>query len=198
MITLCMDSSHKYLTIALYDNDKVLASISKEAWKTQSETIFPELVFLMEEVHLQSEDIDQVVITDGPGSYTGVRIAMTIAKVFCTSMKKPLYTLSSLQLYAGLCKDAFVMMDARSQRAYTGWIENGKLSEEILTLEEIKQRLNTNSMPMFGDLELIDKQGNEVDFVKNFIDLKEHWKFVENVHTLVPRYLKEQDAYKVL
>ena len=68
MITLCMDSAHKYLTIALLKDDEILASVSKEAWKKQSELIFLELTRLMGEAHLQSEDIDQVVITKLYGS----------------------------------------------------------------------------------------------------------------------------------
>lgn len=197
MITLCMDSAHKYLTIALYEDNEILASVSKDAWKKQSEMIFPELIKLMDSVALESEDIDQVVITDGPGSYTGVRIAMTIAKVFCTQMKKPLYTLSTLQLYAGTKSNAFVMMDARSNRAYTATIIEGKMQEDIMNLDEIKEKLTNTSLCLYGDLEIINYKSEPFNFVKNFIDLKSQWKRVENIHTLVPRYLKEQDAYKV-
>lgn len=197
MITLCMDSAHKYLTIALYNDEELLVSVSKDAWKKQSESIFPELIRLMDEAQLQSEDIDQVVITDGPGSYTGVRIAMTIAKVFCTRMHIPLYTVSTLHLYAGGAKNAFVMMDARGNRAYTATIIDGNILEEILTLDEIKERLQATTYELYGDCELIGKNSKEYDFVKNFIMLKPFWKRIINIHTLVPRYLKEQDAYKV-
>ncbi len=48
----------------------------------QSETLFPYFVSLMEEANWEVDDIEHVIITDGPGSYTGVRIAMTVAKVF--------------------------------------------------------------------------------------------------------------------
>lgn len=68
----------------------------------QSETLFPALVSLMEEANWQVDDIEHVIITDGPGSYTGVRIAMTVAKVLCTRKQIPLSCISSLQLYAGM------------------------------------------------------------------------------------------------
>lgn len=197
MITLCIDSAHKYLTIALYDDEHLLASVSKEAWKQQSELIFPELMKLMEQTHLESENIDQVVITDGPGSYTGVRIAMTIAKVFCTRMHKPLYKLSSLLLYANDLTNAFVMMDARSNRAYTGTIINGDITEEILTIDEMKEKITQKDYTLYGDTFLINKESKSSDFVANFMKLKSKWELVDNVHTLVPRYLKDQDAYKV-
>ncbi len=196
MITLCMDSAHKCLTIALLKDDEILASVSKEAWKKQSELIFLELTRLMSEAHLQSEDIDQVVITDGPGSYTGVRIAMTIAKVFCTGMHKPLYTVSALQLYAGDCPNAFVMMDARGKRAYTASIIDGKVKEKILFLDEIPARIK-ETQRLFGDTALIGKQAEPSDFIKNFIALKDQWKLVKNVHALTPRYLKDRSAYKL-
>lgn len=198
MKTLCMDSAHRYLVLALYEDDQLLQSVEYQAWKRQSETLFVELNRLMDLAHWTPDDIDQVVITDGPGSYTGVRIAMSVAKVFCTRKKKPLYTISTMQLYAGMCEHAFVMLDARSSRAYCGVVEQGRLVEEsILTLEEAAQRLATETYTLFGDCELIDKESAPLTFARNFMAVKDSWKIVENVHTLVPRYLKEQDAYKV-
>ena len=79
MKTLCMDTAHRYLVIGLYENDCLINAVSRPSWKRQSETIFPELIRLMDEAGWVSEDIDEIVITDGPGSYTGVRIAMSIA-----------------------------------------------------------------------------------------------------------------------
>ena len=84
MKTLCMDSAHKHLIFVLLEDGNVVASLAQECWKRQSETLFPALIALMEEAHWKADDIDEVVITDGPGSYTGVRIAMTVAKVLCT------------------------------------------------------------------------------------------------------------------
>ena len=198
MKTLCIDSAHRYLVLALYEDDQLLASVANKAWKKQSETLFVELQRLMELVAWIPDDIDQVVISDGPGSYTGVRIAMSVAKVFCTRKKKPLYTISTMQLYAGMNEHAFVMLDARSNRAYCGVVEHGKLREEvILTLDEVRKRIETEEYTLFGDCELIEKESAPLTFAQNFMAVKEAWKPVENIHTLVPRYLKEQDAYKV-
>ena len=102
MKTLCLDSAHKYLVIGLYENDRMICGTANLSWKRQSETIFPELMRLMKEAGWDSDDVDEVVITDGPGSYTGVRIAMCVAKVLCTRKHIPLYAVSTLQLYAGV------------------------------------------------------------------------------------------------
>jgi tRNA threonylcarbamoyladenosine biosynthesis protein TsaB len=78
----------------------------------------------MDAAGLKPMDIDQCVITDGPGSYTGVRIAMTVAKVMCAMRSLPLYTLGTLQLYAGR-ETCTVLLDARGKRAYAASFENG-------------------------------------------------------------------------
>ena len=81
MKTLCLDSAHKYLVIGLYENDRMICGTANLSWKRQSETIFPELMRLMKEAGWDSDDVDEVVITDGPGSYTGVRIAMCLSLI---------------------------------------------------------------------------------------------------------------------
>ena len=75
----------------------------------------------------------------------------------------------------------------------------GKLigKEEILTLEELKQIQKDHQFAVYGDADLIDSQAAKTDFLLNFLELRPFAREVKNIHTLVPRYLKEQDAYKV-
>lgn len=199
MISLCMDSAYKQLVLGLYKDKELLAGISLEAFKKQSETIFVELNRLLKETNLDYKDIDRVIITKGPGSYTGIRIAMTIAKVLCSQMHKELYTISTMQLYAGIEKQANVILDARSQRAYVAHVEDGQIQEniQILTLDEVKEFIETNPGILLGDADLMGQDVQKVDFLKNFIELEPYYEKVENIHALVPDYLKESDSYKV-
>lgn len=199
MISLCMDSAYKQLVLGLYKDQELLAGISLEAFKKQSETIFVELNRLLKETNLDYKDIDRVIITKGPGSYTGIRIAMTIAKVLCSQMHKELYTISTMQLYAGIEKQANVILDARSQRAYVAHLEDGQIqgNTQILTLDEVKELIETNPGIVLGDADLIGQDVQKVDFLKNFIELEPYYEKVENIHALVPDYLKESDSYKV-
>ncbi len=199
MISLCMDSAYKNLIIGIYEDDKLLAGVAREAFKRQSETIFVELNALLRQTGLDYKDIDRVVITDGPGSYTGIRIAMTIAKVLCSQMKKELYCISTMQLYAGLEQKANVILDARSHRAYAAHLEGGVIepATSILTLEEVNDFLKEHPGTVLGDAALVGLEPVSVDFLQNFIDLEPFYRKVENIHTLVPKYLKESSAYKV-
>ncbi len=194
MKTLCMDTSHRHLVIALLEDDKVVASFMNEAWKRQSETVFVELIRLMDEVNWKVDDLDEMVISKGPGSYTGIRIAMSVAKVLCTRKDVTLYTVSTLQLYAGN-DDVYVLLDARSNRAYFGDYMNGVMQEEsIRTLDELKQYTNKRFV---GDTDLLGEDKEPVDFVSHFVALRNQYVRVENVHILVPEYLKEESAYLV-
>ena len=127
MITLCMDTSTQYLVIALIRDDQIVAKFQEKCWKKQSEELFPRLMDLMKEAGLEPEDIGQVVVSEGPGSYTGVRIAMTVAKVFCAMRNLPIATVGTLQLFAGMEPRARVVLDARGGRVYTAVYEYGVL-----------------------------------------------------------------------
>ncbi|MBP3853246.1 MAG: tRNA (adenosine(37)-N6)-threonylcarbamoyltransferase complex dimerization subunit type 1 TsaB [Erysipelotrichaceae bacterium] len=196
MKQLCMDSAYKYLVIGLYEDKKLVKGIAKEAFKRQSETIFVELNALLKEAGWTYREIDEVVITKGPGSYTGIRIAMTIAKVLCTQTKAACYTISTMALYAGSQK-ANVILDARGNRAYVARVDQGTCVQGpmILPLEQIETWLEEESGLLLGDGSLIGREAQPVDFLENFVQAQ--WEKVDNVHALVPDYLKESDAYKV-
>lgn len=199
MKTLCMDSAHKHLVIVLIENGKIISACEKECWKRQSETLFPELMNCFDKAGWTVDDIDEVVISDGPGSYTGVRIAMSVAKVLCTTKKLPLSCISTLQLYAGLRENCYVMLDARSSRAYFAHYHLGHPigDENVLTLSEIKAVIVKNKGVLVGDSDLLGMEKTSVSLAENFCALLPLARRITNVHTLTPRYLKDNDAYRV-
>ncbi|MFV0380600.1 MAG: tRNA (adenosine(37)-N6)-threonylcarbamoyltransferase complex dimerization subunit type 1 TsaB [Anaerorhabdus sp.] len=196
MITLCMDTCQKYLVLVLIKDNEVIGKYSEVCLRKQSEFIFLRLIELCDSVNITAEDIDEIVITDGPGSYTGVRIAMTIAKVFCTQKSAKLYTLSSLLLYIGK-NDGYSILDARADRAYIAKYIKGTIDGEIniLKLSDIKNIVNKSEV--YGDGSLIGLNDKYCDFAESFLSLKEKWNLVKDIHSLTPKYLKEQDSYLV-
>ena len=201
MISLCMDSAYKALVLGLYKDGTLIDGVSIEAFKKQSETIFVELNQLFEKTGLDYKDVDEVIITDGPGSYTGIRIAMTIAKVFCTQMHKTLKCISTMQLFAGMDESANVILDARSKRAYVAHLEKGVVVGEtqILEVDQLEDFLNEHPGTLYGDGYLVNQEAASCDFLKNFMGVPS--RTIENVHALVPQYLKEMkdtDLVRVL
>lgn len=196
MITLCMDTSHVFLALSLMENGKVIAKVQKDCWKHQSEEIFPELQKLMDETGKVPEDIGEIVISKGPGSYTGVRIAMTIAKVFCTQKKIPLATVGTLQLYAGK-KETVVVLDARGNRSYVCAFKNGKPAGELRVMPNDEAKAYCEGKEVVGNGSLIGRSDVWPDIAENFLALKDVYEYAPNPHTVVPVYMKSIESYLV-
>lgn len=197
MITLCMDTSHKSLTVILYKNYEVVYYYSKECFKKQSELIFKVLEEMKNITNINPLDIDEVVVTKGPGSYTGVRIAMSIAKVFCSLNNKKLYTIDTLKLYSCGNKNTAVIMDARSGRCYFGIFNEGEsiVDTTIKNIDEASTLFS--NYELIGDLSLFNKEDNYLDLKESFIRLKNYWEKIDNIHLLTPTYLKDAASYLV-
>lgn len=196
MITLAIDTSFHYLTLVIYKDEGIVASIQKEAFKQQSETILVEIQNLFNHAHIKPTELNQIVLTDGPGSYTGLRIGMTVAKVLGALAGIQIYTLSSLHVLAGLEKDVHILLDAKAKRAYYAHFNEGirLINERVILLEDLAD-IDVSTIKVFGDGHLISKQTYYPNYTMHFMDLKSYWKKIEDIHTLVPRYLKENEAY---
>ena len=194
-----MDTSYQYLNIALLDEGYVDGCMVS-CFKQQSEWMIPKWKELMDRNGWNPKEIDGIVVTQGPGSYTGVRIAMTVAKMVASSIGCKLYTVSSLQLLAGNCDHAIAVMDARGKRAYVGEYKNGKAMKEdcILTLEELQAYVNANpDVTVVGDGHLVGKEDVFGNMPKQFDLLRSEWKEVTDIDDLCPKYLKDNDEYLV-
>lgn len=198
MKTLAMDTAWQNLVVVLMEDGEIVNSLAMEAFKKQSEELFPALEKLLNESGWKLGDVDEVLITEGPGSYTGLRIAMTAAKVLASQGHKKLKTITTMQLYAGTAPAANVLLDARGGRAYTAHVENGEVTDmEILPVEEARKFVEENPGILYGQGSLIGLQEESSDFAQNFADLLPLAKEVEEIDTLVPLYLKESSSYKV-
>ena len=62
-----------------------------------TEVTLPKIVSMFEKAKLQAKDIDKIIVVNGPGSFTGIRIGLTIAKVYAWSLKIPITTIYSLE-----------------------------------------------------------------------------------------------------
>src|SRR5690606_31260140 len=91
--------------------------------KTHSLRLMPAIVQLMNDLNMKPNDLDKIVVANGPGSYTGVRIGVTTAKTLAWSLNIPVVGVSSLEVlaYQGRFFNGFVspFFDARRQTVFT-------------------------------------------------------------------------------
>lgn len=186
-MNLFMDSSNNNLSLIIENDNKIIDSFLHKDEQKISDIIFDKLNDLLNKNNLELSDIKNFYITIGPGSYTGVRVAMTIAKTIKTisvnSVK--VYTISSLLFQAG--KDNVVsLLDAKGKKWYLGIFKNGKtIIEEQLIPDEI---LNDFIID-FQDFKVI-KDFEEINYEKNYLELKQYFKCIEKVEDLKPKYIK--------
>ena len=191
--TLLLDSSNTSLTVALASN-KVVESISYEAWQSQSEHMIPEINNLLEKYNVDRNDIDGVVVSIGPGSYTGVRIALTIAKTMASALKIKLYTVSSLQILKDGNKPSICLINARSDRSYIGVYENEKclLQDQIMTNDEVRNYINNHlDYSICGNTKYLQIDGHVADIAKEMFSLLPYLKPSVEPRGIKPVYLKD-------
>ncbi len=191
---LCMDTAHRFMGIALIDHDEVVDQITRDCFKKQAEALLPEVDAIMKRNGYQPEDIEKIVISKGPGSYTGVRIAMSVAKVLGAVAKIPVYSISTLRLYSA-AQNGLVLMDARSKRAYVGIYTKEESFETVMSLEEIEKERTDKEIEVYGDGSLIGLEDNYIDIGTCFLNTRAYWKEEENIHALVPEYFKDEEGY---
>ena len=193
MLSLCIDTAYKYLTCVLIKDDEILASVSRVCFKRQSEEMFIALNEVFNSANIDKNSIDSICISEGPGSYTGTRIAMTLAKTIGETLPCDVYTISTLRLYASGLANTMVIMNARADRAYVGVYNNNDIliDDCVMNIAEI----NAKGYSVIGDGSLIGKDDYYPDLSLAFLKTKSVWKKVEKIAFLVPKYLKESESY---
>ncbi|MBC1546955.1 tRNA (adenosine(37)-N6)-threonylcarbamoyltransferase complex dimerization subunit type 1 TsaB [Listeria sp. FSL L7-1435] len=121
---LGMDTSSDTMTIALFNEGVVLGEYTTNLKKNHSVRLLPAIAALMEECGVKSVDLEKIAVAKGPGSYTGLRIGVTVAKTMAWDAGIPIVGISSLALLAenGLYFSGKVvaLMDARRGNVYAG------------------------------------------------------------------------------
>ncbi len=199
MTSLIMDTSNQYLLIALYEDGICLDTIQELGSKRQSENAIPYLSSLLEKHHKELLEIDEVILTKGPGSYTGVRVAMSIVKTLSVITDIKVKAISSLKAYAGLLKCVSVI-DARSQKVFVCAYDNGKelILEQLLSINDFQSFMKDyEGFDVVGQSEVVGYPIKEVDLAKNMYELSLNTKSVDHIDTLVPSYLKDVEAKKI-
>ena len=194
MIDIYLDSSNTSMSVGIADNDHIISKTSYEAWQRQSEVMIPELNKLLDDNHFTKDDIASVVVCIGPGSYTGVRIAISIAKTINAALGTPIYPISSLHALKDGNKPSICLINARSKRSYIGVYHNDKclLEDQIYTNEEaIEYIKNHPGYSICGEVEYLGLEGKQSDIIEEMFSIKKYQKPYQNPLGLKPVYLKD-------
>ena len=91
---LYIDTSSSYLYASIVEDNKCIASVIEEFGQSLSEVALPRIVEMFQNNNLSPDDVDKIIVVNGPGSFTGTRIGVTIAKVYAWSKNIPITTIT--------------------------------------------------------------------------------------------------------
>ncbi|MDT2662076.1 tRNA (adenosine(37)-N6)-threonylcarbamoyltransferase complex dimerization subunit type 1 TsaB [Enterococcus hulanensis] len=216
MKLLAMDTSNQTLTVAVLEDEQVLAHFQLNRKMNHSLTLMPAIESVMEASGLKPADLDRIVVAKGPGSYTGIRIAVTTAKTLAETLKIELTTVSSLAVIAGNARTnklIIPLIDARRNNVYAGvyrW-ENQQLinvlADQHIALTDLLDQIKEPAL-FVGETSKFKEQIESAQLTADISEADEMnlpngiilgklgflAKPIENIHGLVPAYLKRVEA----
>lgn len=219
MFVLAIDTSNTTLSVALVENKETLVEVVEGTKNDHSKRLMPTIESLFKQVNRSPKELDLIAVAEGPGSYTGVRIGVTVAKTLAWTLNKPLVGVSSLEILArNINEDVYVipLFDARRQTVFAG-VYDGASSDVVIPdghyeLVQLLDNLSKSDKKMYflgNDVarywDLIESTlGDKVIKVENealntpyahvLANLALEIKPVENVHHFTPKYHRLPEA----
>ena len=159
MIILAFDSTAKAASVAVCDDEKLLALYNIDNGLTQSELLLPMAENMLKSLQLSFSDVDLLTAAVGPGSFTGVRIGVALVKGIAFGRDIPCVSVSTLDALAenlaGLDGIIVPCMDARRQQVYTATYrgKDGKLEklthDRAIAITELAAELKEYDEPIY-------------------------------------------------
>ena len=203
MISLFLNTASSRFNAAIAKDNKVLDSVVSYYEKDLSKDALLEITKLLDNNNLSANDVDEIICVRGPGSFTGLRIGVTIAKTFAYFLKKELYSVSSLDVMASsVSGDVIVpLIDARRGYVYAAIYNkdyNILMNECYIKLDDLLDKVKVYSdEAVFVSLdEFSFETVKYVPDMDKFFSL--NFKRKENSMTFVPEYLKRTEAEEKL
>lgn len=208
MITLFLDTSNIKSFVALYNNDILIAERFIDSKNNLSSIILPTISEIINFNNMNIDMVDKILVVNGPGSFTGIRIGVTIAKTLAWSKKISINTVSSLELLATTKFDSeyvVSLIDARRDYFYAGMYDKERnyiIDEQYISREEliscIKNITDLNNVTFVSydeitDLNVIVPHYNIVPLINKYKN-----KTSLNPHNVNPNYLKRVEAEEKL
>ena len=187
MYSLILDSSTKKLYVCLVSDNKILFEKYIEGRNDHAKNIVATIDEALKSAEIDSDKLNEIIVGVGPGSYTGVRMAVAVAKMMAVFKKNiKLYTISTLKLMSSNKKGlVLASIDARRGNCFGMIIDNNNskyvINEGLISYDELKNNK-------------YDVEVTENDFVVDPFYVINNKQLVSEPHLLVPNYLRDTEA----
>jgi tRNA threonylcarbamoyladenosine biosynthesis protein TsaB len=218
MTKLFIDTATKALVLTLQINENLHKRFELTG-NEHSEKLMPAIEQLFKDTDYKIDQVDAFYIGMGPGSYTGVRIGVTVAKMLAYTLKKPLYSISSLKViassYTGQAEYLIPIIDARRNNVFATIYEekDGQLvevvEEGLYAMDELVTKVKDLKSTLFVGLDTLHFQEifekNQLSYQSDLEDvfnpqklMKQKFEFVHDIHRFSPNYKRITEAERNL
>lgn len=188
MKTLFISTYNNFLTIGLLSSGKTINVKKVKSDKSHSIYLIPTIKTLLIESKLNIIDLNEIIVINGPGSFTGVRLGIIVAKTMAYTLEIPIKTISSIDALAISNEEQHekIITINDTKGMYFGIYKNNKLLKELLYLN--KKEFN-------------EKYKNKNIIITEKLDLEKIYKYLKNKksinpHQVNPIYIKVIDVLK--
>ena len=201
MTVFYVDTSSNFLYTGIVKNNELIISKKLNLSHDLSTFAIDEVDKMFKESNLNVNDIDKIIVVSGPGSFTGIRVGMTLAKVYAYCLNKEITTITSLEaMNVSTDFDGLIipLIDARRGYVYASIYENNEaiLPSQHISLDKLKNIVSSMnkdyvyvSNDNIKDLELIKYEPDILKIVLNYQN-----KESINPHLVEPTYFKLTEA----
>lgn len=217
---LAIDTSNQTLTVAVCEEKNIIGQYTITVKRNHSLTLMPAITQLVKDVGLTPNDFDRIVVAQGPGSYTGLRIGVTTAKTLAYTLKKELVGVSSLKALAANCVEVkgliIPVFDARRNNVYAGayeyvegvlkaviadqhiameeWLEQLKEFDHLYFVGEDVEKFRLQIESILPNAEICDISQWQIPNGATLAELGRLAQPEVDIHHFLPNYLKRVEA----
>ncbi len=202
MLILALDSTALVGSVALCENDHLLAECTLNTGNTHSETLLPTVEFVLKSCGVTVDEVDLFACTVGPGSFTGVRIGAATVKGIAFGKGKPCVGVSTLEALATNARafDGIICpcMNARREQVYNALFESkgGKLTrlceDRALAIEDLLRELEA-----YAPDHKIYLVGDGAELVMDYDESGDQFPVLDDSLILLEERLRNQSGYSV-
>ena len=186
MYSLFIDTHYLNLVIVLYKDGVVVDKNELINIRNQSEVLVPSIVAILDNNHLTIDNLGELIVVNGPGSFTGVRLGVTVAKTMAYLKNIPIKAISSLQVLASnVDNDQFQVSIPENNGMFIGKFNNDFLNPQNIYIkkEDMDTYVTNNNITIVKDIDY-NKLYKKISILPNI-----------NPHLVNPLYIKTIEVH---
>lgn len=205
MICLFFDTSSDLLKVSLIKDNKIIFDKELHTKNDHSSYLVPTIDEAFKSNNIDFKELDEIIVGNGPGSFTGTRISIAVAKTYAFSFNIPVYMISSLEelIYDNDGYDFYVpIIEEKKENLYFSIFDKDRkrvMDDTYSSTEYMYKKLEELNGKILL-ISLSDKEYEKYDTVKSSINALNIMKNIDvnnekvNPHLLKPNYIKKIEA----